>query len=298
MNVKRSYYQSFNDFEQVMPADKRFKKDEGGGYDNILPPLSLVIARALQYTSHDVQSMIPVRTPIVNQTFSKDVYQQQDIVYRRDSGLSVLEHVSVVHPEPVASPIQDSNDSSTDVEDNSQEASSDGETPTSPNETCIDENGINMNPNTAFDFNQLQPIRILAYQIGLSSDSNKSWRYRDIKRCLFHKVIQEHLTFIEQDSTHKLLKTRLPHKLNLVGFCRRLMLLVFHYVVRDGCEPKFFRRKGVNQNLVKDILQTCDPTFFKKISVRVAKMAHLYVSNGMPIDVAIQKATSNPECIF
>lgn len=37
------------------------------------------------------------------------------------------------------------------------------------------------NLNEIDSLNQLKPIRILAYQVGLSSNPQKNWRYRDIK---------------------------------------------------------------------------------------------------------------------
>lgn len=34
------------------------------------------------------------------------------------------------------------------------------------------------------EMHKLKPIRILAYEVGLSQNPEKSWRYRDIKVCI------------------------------------------------------------------------------------------------------------------
>jgi hypothetical protein len=143
--------------------------------------------------------------------------------------------------------------------------------------------------NPRFDFHQLQPIRILAYQIGLSADPNKSYRYRDIKRALFEKCSKEHCEMVNVDPDHSLLHQRLPHKLSLAQFCKRVMLLVFHHIVRDGREPRFWRQKGVKQDLIRKILKECEPDFYRKVNVKVALLLHSYVAAGMTFEGAMNR---------
>lgn len=143
--------------------------------------------------------------------------------------------------------------------------------------------------NPSFNYYQLQPIRIVAYQVGINKDPSKSWRYRDIRRALFEKLPTEQLEYIQKDPLHSLLKQRLPHKLSLVAFCKRIMLLVFHFIVRDGREPKFWRKKEMRQDLVKKILQECDPVFCKQVNSKVAVLLHSYISAGMTIPHAMKR---------
>jgi hypothetical protein len=135
---------------------------------------------------------------------------------------------------------------------------------------------------------QLQPIRVLAYKVGLSKDPNKSWRYRDIKRSLFEKISPQHANFIEKNLEHSLLKQRLPHKLSMCSFSKRIMLLVYHFIVRDGKEPKFWRRASVKVDVVEQILKEHDQDFYFKINKQAALEVHSYIVAGMSIDRAIQ----------
>ncbi len=155
--------------------------------------------------------------------------------------------------------------------------------------TALKLNPIPTVENPRFDFHQLQPIRILAYQIGLSGDPNKSYRYRDIKRALFEKCAKEHVEMVDNDPYHSLLHQRLPHKLSLAQFCKRVILLVFHHIVRDGREPRFWRQKGVKHELIRKILTDCEPDFYCKVNVNVALLLHSYVAAGMTFDGALQR---------
>ncbi|EFC45306.1 hypothetical protein NAEGRDRAFT_57796 [Naegleria gruberi] len=118
------------------------------------------------------------------------------------------------------------------------------------------------------------PIRILAYNLGLTKDIQKSWRYRDIRRALFERMIDEHIEFVDNQLEHSLLRERLPHKLTYSNFCKRVMLLVFHFVVRDGKEPKFFRRPLVQRDYIEKLLKDNDPHFYSLVETCHAHQLH------------------------
>jgi hypothetical protein len=135
---------------------------------------------------------------------------------------------------------------------------------------------------------QLLPIRVLAHKIGLSKNSEKGWRYRDVKRSLFEKLSQKHFEFIEHNFEHALLKQRLPHKLSLLSFSKRIMLLVYHFIIRDGREPKFWRKGSVKSELVEKILRENDSEFYRKINRKAAFEVYSYMVNGIAIEKAIE----------
>lgn len=139
------------------------------------------------------------------------------------------------------------------------------------------------------NYQQLQPIRVLAYRIGLSKDPNKSWRYRDIKRSLFEKTTPQQASFIDKNLEHSLLKQRLPHKLSMCSFAKRIMLLVYHFILRDGREPKFWRRGSVRADLVEKILKETDADFYTKINKQAAIEVHTYTASGMTIEQAVKQ---------
>lgn len=118
--------------------------------------------------------------------------------------------------------------------------------------------------------NKLLPIRILAYKLGLNKDPHKPWRYRDFKRALFEKLSKAHETFIESSPYHQLLKERLPHKLSMSSFCKRIMLLIFHFIIRDGKEPKFWTRKEVKQSLIENVLECYEADFYRHVNRNIA----------------------------
>ncbi|KAL9643231.1 hypothetical protein ABK040_014688 [Willaertia magna] len=144
-----------------------------------------------------------------------------------------------------------------------------------------DEEGLEEDSNE-----QLLPIRTLAYIIGLSKDEDKSWRYRDVRRSLFEKLTKEHFSYIEQNAQHAILKQRLPHKLTLVSFCKRIMLLVFHFIIRDGRDPKFFIRPHVKKDLIESTLRNEAPEFFRKINRDIAMKIHASCCAGNTIEQA------------
>jgi hypothetical protein len=130
---------------------------------------------------------------------------------------------------------------------------------------------------STLNFEEQQPIRVLAYQIGLSKDPNKNWRYRDTKRALFDKMPKDQVEFIDKEEGHNLLQQRLPHKLSLVGFAKRIMLIVYHFIVRDGRAPKFWRKGSANQKLIEKILSEFEPEFYEHVNALAAYQIHSYM---------------------
>lgn len=99
------------------------------------------------------------------------------------------------------------------------------------------------------------PLRQLAFELALTNDPKKNWRFRDFKRSLFERLKQDHATFIETNPDHSLLVQRLPHKMSMAAFARRLLLLVFHFIIRDGRSPRFWLK--ADQDKVREALGGC-----------------------------------------
>ncbi|KAL0485293.1 hypothetical protein AKO1_011699 [Acrasis kona] len=226
-------------------------------------------------------STAPTYSPPQQQT-SRDTPQQQSPIQPKARRPSVQALPLKFNALEDASPT-----STGSPESSSRECSDDEDT--SSERSIITAIPIPTIENPTFNYQQLQPIRILAYQVGLSRDPNKSWRYRDIKRALFEKCSKDQLELLDKDQDHAILKQRLPHKLSLAQFCKRLVLLVFHFIVRDGRDPKFWRKKTVRQDLVRKILCECENDFYQRVNVRVAVLLHSYVAAGMTVDTAMKK---------
>lgn len=114
------------------------------------------------------------------------------------------------------------------------------------------------------------PIRFLAFEFGLSTDPKKQWRYRDFKRSLFERISPEQRDFINTNAEHSVLNERLPHKLSMFSFVTRVLLLVFHFILRDGSEPKFFCRASVDRKRMESILREHDEDLYFRINPRTA----------------------------
>jgi hypothetical protein len=247
--MKRGYSDAFG---VCLEKSKNFK-----GEPTVLPSLSEVVACALQDTRFNVSSFLPQTSSLILRDLPAE--------------------------EVTVAPISDESSSSSvsDAEDDE----SDADSPTSPQSSQF----VRVVDNPHFDFHQQNAIRTLAFQVGLSRDPNKLWRYRDIKRCLFRRITKEQLEYIDNDFDHKLLVTRLPHKLSLIEFCKRVMLIVYHYIVRDGKEPKFYQRREVNTTLIGKILES-EPAFAEKVNVKKAKYVFALVNTGLSLTDAVKKA--------
>jgi hypothetical protein len=134
------------------------------------------------------------------------------------------------------------------------------------------------------------PVRVLAHRLGLHHDPHKSWRYRDIKRLLFDNLNEEHLEFIRQYPEHNILIQRLPNRLTMEHFCKRILLLAFHFILKDGCKPKFWQKEKVRKDLIERVLKVTCPDFLEKVNPKVAVHANLLVSEGMKVEAAVRKA--------
>jgi hypothetical protein len=134
------------------------------------------------------------------------------------------------------------------------------------------------------------PVRVLAYGLGLHTNPNKSWRYRDIKRLLFDNISSDQEEFIKNDPYHKILVQRLPNKLSMEHFCRRLLLLAFHFILRDGRKPKFWKKDSTRKDIIERVLKETGGDFLIKVSPKIAVHAHVLVTEGMTIPEAIKVA--------
>eukprot|EP00818_Percolomonas_sp_WS_P006494 CAMPEP_0117447502 /NCGR_PEP_ID=MMETSP0759-20121206/6910_1 /TAXON_ID=63605 /ORGANISM="Percolomonas cosmopolitus, Strain WS" /LENGTH=379 /DNA_ID=CAMNT_0005239843 /DNA_START=155 /DNA_END=1294 /DNA_ORIENTATION=- len=133
------------------------------------------------------------------------------------------------------------------------------------------------------------PVSVLAKETGLMSEHKKDWRYRDLKRSLFSsKMSPAHSQFINDVVPHSMLQKRLPHNVTLINFCKRIHLLVFHFILRDGKLPRFF--KMANAKVFCDTLQAHDPQFLKAFNEDVAFLTHQFILNGVPIANALEEA--------
>eukprot|EP00761_Pharyngomonas_kirbyi_P000633 gb/GECH01000633.1/.p1 GENE.gb/GECH01000633.1/~~gb/GECH01000633.1/.p1 ORF type:complete len:462 (+),score=114.32 gb/GECH01000633.1/:1-1386(+) len=130
----------------------------------------------------------------------------------------------------------------------------------------------------------LFPHKHLAYEMGLTSDPQRTWRFRDFKRSLFERIKPDHASFIENSCEHSLLKQRLPHRMSMAAFCKRIMLLAFHFIIRDGKPPRFWAKvhqPKLRANLAEN---------YDRYNTAIASMAHTYFFSGVPVDQAIRQA--------
>ncbi|KAL0478065.1 2-succinyl-5-enolpyruvyl-6-hydroxy-3-cyclohexene-1-carboxylate synthase [Acrasis kona] len=123
----------------------------------------------------------------------------------------------------------------------------------------------------------LVSTRELAYHMGLTTDATKNWRYRDIRRSLFEKLSEDHIAFLNTNNEHSMVHQRLPHKQSLVDFCKRIVAVVFHFIVRDASEPKFWRREELRKDMIIDIVRNEDPDFYRRFNASAAKSVRLCI---------------------
>lgn len=113
-------------------------------------------------------------------------------------------------------------------------------------------------------------------------------RFRDYKRSLFdHKMSEGQMRLIDTDSQHTELKQRLPHKISPEQFAFRVLLMTFHFVLRDGKIPSYWTRVRA------DVLMVCLPSPVRRLfSLEVATRAHQLMEEGLDAAAAIQRAQS------
>lgn len=105
--------------------------------------------------------------------------------------------------------------------------------------------------------------------------TSKIWRYRDLKRSLLDKMIPSHKEFIDMNKEHALLKDRLPHKMSYIAFAKRIMLLLFHFIIRDGQLPNFWTRLDTEkQKELVNVLQLNELDFLGRVNQKRAFEIH------------------------
>jgi hypothetical protein len=134
----------------------------------------------------------------------------------------------------------------------------------------------------------MKPIKQLAYDLGLSKDPGKNWRYRDVKRSLFDKLSTDQQQYIESNMEHAVLTQRLPNKLTMSGFAKRISLLAFHFTLRDGKEPRWY--KNVNVDIMNTSMTENEPALFASLDLNIASRAHDLIEKGSTIVDALQRA--------
>lgn len=149
-------------------------------------------------------------------------------------------------------------------------------------------------------------VRELASQFGFSKDATKHWRFRDLKRSLLEKMSADQKEFIENHPQHSLILQRLPHKLSKRQFCKRIILLVFNFILRDGKEPKFWSNKTTEHKAnVEAHCRQCyaenpdeyyyySVDFAKEVSRVKAERPELTVSDAMTKAVENEQAAQMP----
>ncbi len=296
----RTHTHAFNSHFEDPYKKMRFSDSRNDFVDRnefYLPPISSLIASIAPPVLR-APTMQPAQPAVINRLYHQTgmkkniidtIHSAQEIAhsplkYHDTITTTVTESATIVVKSPTRqsrpiSPVESSSDDDSQDEDE--------------NHSPVSFTSIPTVENPKFNYHQLQPIRILAYQVGISKDANKSWRYRDIKRSLIDKSSKDQLGLIDADPHHTILRQRLPHKLTLAQFCKRLMLLVFHFIVKDGREPKFWRKKNVRQDLIKRILMECESDFYKCVNIRVATLLHSYVSAGMTVTDSLSKISQD-----
>lgn len=114
-------------------------------------------------------------------------------------------------------------------------------------------------------------------------------RFRDYKRSLFdnHKMKQPQLEFMDLDTEHRELTLRLPHRITAGQFAFRIVLMGFHFALRDGRLPSFWR-KLAHETLFSCLGDDIRIRFDPSVGVR----AHSYIQAGMSIAAAVAQAQS------
>ncbi len=151
----------------------------------------------------------------------------------------------------------------------SEEASEQASRGNSPNE-------VNVQPTQVSDYTTTTPIQQLANYFGFATSSSRSWRYRDVKRSLMeNRMSLFHKNLIERNPEHWLLKERLPHKISYINFAKRIQLIVYHFIVRDGNIPSFYAKLNkLKQQELEKIVQQHDADFAAKFSIKNAFKVH------------------------
>lgn len=112
-------------------------------------------------------------------------------------------------------------------------------------------------------------------------------RFRDYKRSLFdnNKMKPSQVEFMERDSEHRELTLRLPHRITAAQFAFRIMLMAFHFALRDGRHPSFWKKLSHNvlfSCMTREICVRFDPS--------VGVHSFQFFGDGMDYAHAIERA--------
>jgi hypothetical protein len=103
-----------------------------------------------------------------------------------------------------------------------------------------------------------------------ASQGDSTFRWRDHRRKLEKNLTTEHRTYIESHAIHGVVFQRMPYKTTPSRFAHRLMILVFHTIIKDGKTPSWW-----NQHSSKRIIAALAPDDrVPQDCLRVAQVAH------------------------
>lgn len=134
--------------------------------------------------------------------------------------------------------------------------------------------------------------------VDLATKLQLNCRFRDCRRSLLEnpKLTAQQLEVIGSMAESAPLvnynSTNATRKMSLERFCRLVMVLVFHFGVRDGRLPSFWKR--MDHELLRKIMMDHDPTMYRQWHPEVGVVAHALVKQQqLSILDAINKAQAD-----
>jgi len=130
----------------------------------------------------------------------------------------------------------------------------------------------------------------IASYFGLGSatvTSTEGWRFRDRTHHLFQNMTQEQGLYIQNHPVHRILLERVPNKMRVSDFVKRVIILFFHLALKKGRMPFFWQKSDFKRQELLARLAPIDDN--PRNNPRVALEAHtLWVKEGRPIAEAIE----------
>eukprot|EP00667_Euglena_gracilis_P017249 EG_transcript_18156 len=133
------------------------------------------------------------------------------------------------------------------------------------------------------------------YGLKCSADGTKEgWRFRDRTRALFLNMQEDQRRFIRNHPVHNVLVHRMPAKMLVSDFARNILILGFHFMLKDGQLPQFWRKTQFRRSALLARLRPED--MVPQNNIAVAEVAHyLWVQHHLPFKVAMDEALNRAE---
>eukprot|EP00668_Euglena_longa_P014478 GGOE01018468.1.p1 GENE.GGOE01018468.1~~GGOE01018468.1.p1 ORF type:complete len:541 (+),score=92.88 GGOE01018468.1:168-1625(+) len=133
------------------------------------------------------------------------------------------------------------------------------------------------------------------YGLKCSADGTKEgWRFRDRTRALFLNMQEDQRRFIRNHPVHNVLVHRMPAKMLVSDFARNILILGFHFMLKDGQLPQFWRKTQFRRSALLARLRPED--MVPQNNIAVAEVAHyLWAQHHLPFKVAMDEALSRAE---